>query len=91
MKVTSTEFRKNLFQIVERVLQGELVEVAHKGRLIRLVPENKPLKLSRLVQRDTINGTAEDLARAQGQLDEELRASWEGKWDSQQSPTLTRT
>src|ERR1019366_8416044 len=65
MKVTSTEFRKNLFQIVERVLQGELVEVAHKGRLIRLVPENKPLKISRLVQRDTINGTPEDLERAQ--------------------------
>src|ERR1017187_7308121 len=50
-KVTSTEFRKNLFQIVERVLQGELVEVAHKGRLIRLVPVNKPSKLSRLVKR----------------------------------------
>ena len=38
MKVTSTEFRKNLFQIVERALQGEFVEVAHKGRLVRLVP-----------------------------------------------------
>ena len=82
MKVTSTEFRKNLFQIVERVLQGELVEVAHKGRLIHLVPENKPSKLSRLVKRDTINGTLEDLDRAQQQLDEELRASWENKWDN---------
>jgi antitoxin (DNA-binding transcriptional repressor) of toxin-antitoxin stability system len=73
MKVTSTAFRKNLFQIVERALQGELVEVAHKGRLIRLVPENKPSKLSRLVERDTINGTLEDLDRAQQQLDDELR------------------
>ena len=36
MKVTSTAFRKNLFQFVERGLQGELVEVAHKGRLIHL-------------------------------------------------------
>ena len=91
MKVTSTEFRKNLFQIVERVLQGELVEVAHKGRLIRLVPENKPSKLSRLLQRDTINGTLEDLERAQQQLDEELRASWDSKWDNKRSPTSTRT
>ena len=71
MKVTSTEFRKNLFQIVERVLQGELVVVAHKGRLIRLVPENKPSKISRLLQRDTINGSLEDLEVAQRQLDEE--------------------
>jgi prevent-host-death family protein len=82
MKVTSTEFRKNLFQIVERVLQGELVEVAHKGRLIRLVPENKPTKVSRLIQRDTISGTLEDLDLAQRQLDEELQASFESKWDN---------
>ena len=73
MKVTSTAFRKNLFQILERALQGELVEVAHKGPLIRLVPENKTGKLSRLIQRDTINGTLEDLERAQQQLDDELR------------------
>ena len=73
MKVTSTAFRKNLFQIVERAPQGELVEVAHKGHLIRLVPENKPGKLSRLIQRDTINGTLEDLEQAQQQLDDELR------------------
>ena len=91
MKVTSTEFRKNLFQIVERVLQGELAEVAHKGRLIRLVPEDKPGTLSRLVQRDTINGTLGDLERAQQELDAELRASWESKWDNQASPTSTRT
>ncbi len=91
MKVTSTEFRRNLFQIVERVLQGELVEVAHKGRVIRLVPEDKPSKLSRLVRRDTIAGTFEDLERAQRELDDELRTSWESKWDSRQSPTSTRT
>ena len=80
MKVSSTEFRKNLFQIVERVLQGDLVEVAHKGRLIHLVPEDKPSKMSRLVQRDTINGTPEDLERGQQQLDDEVRNSWETKW-----------
>ena len=38
MRVTSTEFRADLFQIVERALQGELVEFAHDGRVVRLVP-----------------------------------------------------
>ncbi len=80
MKLSTTEFRKNLFQIVDRVLQGELVEVAHKGRLIRLVPEDKPGKMSRLVQRDTINGTPEDLERGQQQLDDEMRNAGENKW-----------
>jgi prevent-host-death family protein len=82
MRVSSTEFRKNLFQIVERVLQGELVEVAHKGRLIRLVPQNKPTKLSRLTQRETISGTFEELELAQRQLEEEIRASLESNWDN---------
>ena len=75
MKVTSTEFRKNLFQIVERALQGELVDVDHKGCLVRLVRVDKPSKMSRLVPRDTINGTPEDLDRGQRQLDAELRSS----------------
>lgn len=79
MKVTSTEFRKNLFQIVDRVLQGEFVEVAHKGRLIRLVPGDRPSKMSRLVQRNTIQGTYEDLERAQQELDREMRTSWDNK------------
>jgi prevent-host-death family protein len=80
MKVTSTEFRKNLFQIVERAMQGEFVEVAHKGRLVRLVPVEKPSKMSRLIQRDTIRGTLEDLDHGQRQLDAEMLTSWEEKW-----------
>ena len=80
MKVTSTEFRKNLFQLVERALQGEFVEVAHKGRLVRLVPGDKPSKMSRLVKRDTIHGTPRDLDRGQKQLDAEMRTLWDAKW-----------
>ncbi len=80
MKVTSTEFRKNLFQIVERALQGEFIEVAHKGRIVRLIPEVKTSKMARLVPRDTICGTIADLEKAQAELDLEMRTSWEEKW-----------
>ena len=80
MKVTSTEFRKNLFQIVERALQGEFIEVAHKGRLVRLVPGDKPGKLARLIPRDTISGTLADLDQAQNELDSQMQHAWEGKW-----------
>jgi len=81
VKVTSTEFRKNLFQIVERAIQGEFVEVLHKGRIVRLVPGDRPSKMSRLIQRDTIQGTFEDLDRGQRQLDDEMRTAWDEKWD----------
>jgi antitoxin (DNA-binding transcriptional repressor) of toxin-antitoxin stability system len=64
MKLSSTEFRKDLFKICERALRGESVEVLHKGRSLRLVPSEKLTKISRLVQRQTINGTPEDLEHA---------------------------
>lgn len=80
MKVTTTELRKNLFRIVERALNGEFIEVAHKGRLVRLVPDDKPGKISRLIPRDTIVGSPEDLDRAQAELDAEMSARWEEKW-----------
>ena len=64
MKVSSTESRK-------RALQGEFVEVAHKGRLV-----------ARLIARDTITGTLADLDQAQDELDSQMRSSWEQKWAS---------
>ena len=81
MKLSSTEFRKNLFQVCERALQGEPVEVSHKGRSLRLVPSDKPTKMSRLIHRQTINGTPEDLADALEQLNAGIAAAGESKWD----------
>lgn len=80
VKVTTTQFRRNLFQLVDRALQGDVVEVMHKGKVIRLVSAEKPSKMSRLVQRDTICGTLDDLDRGQQELDDKMRTSWENKW-----------
>ncbi len=80
MKVTSTKFRQNLFQIVERALHGEFIEVAHKGRIVRLIAADQPGKMARLVKRDTICGTADDLEKAQQELEAEIQLSWDQKW-----------
>jgi prevent-host-death family protein len=69
MTVTPTDFRKNLFQLLERALNGELIEIVHKNRTIRLVPAERRSKLSRLVRRNTLKGEPEDfdqLLRVQG-------------------------
>jgi antitoxin (DNA-binding transcriptional repressor) of toxin-antitoxin stability system len=80
VQITSTEFRKNLFQIIERALRGEFIEVTHKGRVVRLSAGEQPSKLSRLVARDTIRGSIDDLEAGQRALDDEMRESWEAKW-----------
>jgi hypothetical protein len=47
--------------------------------LVRPAGERKPTKPSRLVVRDTIVGTLDDLDRGQQKLDEEMRTAWEDK------------
>jgi hypothetical protein len=39
---------KNLFQLVDQALDGDLVEVTHKGKTIRRVPDTQGSKLDRL-------------------------------------------
>lgn len=80
--VTATDFRKNLFQLVERALHGELIEIVHKNRTIRLTPTEPESKLSRLVQRDTLNCTPEEFDQAVRAQDDEMLRQWEQKWQT---------
>jgi antitoxin (DNA-binding transcriptional repressor) of toxin-antitoxin stability system len=52
MTVTASQLRENIYRILDAVLEtGVPVEVRRKGKLIRIVPEQKPSKLSRLHKR----------------------------------------
>jgi antitoxin (DNA-binding transcriptional repressor) of toxin-antitoxin stability system len=82
MTVTTTDFRKHLFQLVERALNGELIEIVHKNRTLRLAPTQPASKLSRLVRRDTLNCTPDEFEQAERAQDEQLRQEWERKWQS---------
>ena len=82
MTVTATGFRKNLFQLVERALNGELIEIIHKNRTIRLAPTEPKSKMSRLVRRDTLNCTPDEFDNAVRAQDYEMRQQWEQKWQS---------
>jgi antitoxin (DNA-binding transcriptional repressor) of toxin-antitoxin stability system len=81
--VTITEFRKNLFKLVERVIAGESVEFVHQGTTIRLIiPEVRSSKLDRLTPRQISNPEmAEDEQRAaERKLQVEIHAELEKDW-----------
>ena len=80
MTVTATDFRKNLFQLVERALNGELIEIVHKNRTIRLTPAERNSKLSRLVQRDTLKCAPDEFDRLLQAQNDEMRQEWDQKW-----------
>jgi antitoxin (DNA-binding transcriptional repressor) of toxin-antitoxin stability system len=85
MKVTISEFRKNLFKLVERVISGETVEFVHNGTTIRLiVPEGQSSsKLDRLTPRQTTNPMSEKQQRAaEKKLQAEMWAEIEKDWSA---------
>ncbi|MGI9071196.1 MAG: hypothetical protein ACR2JB_07725 [Bryobacteraceae bacterium] len=66
-----------MFQLVEKALAGEFVEVSHRGRTLRLVPEKPASKLSRLQNMNVIVGTPDELDETLNKLSSETQANWE--------------
>jgi len=59
MEVPITQFRRKLFDIVNRAFEGDEVWVTHKGRRFRIVPEHQSgNRLSRITPLDVINPKA---------------------------------
>jgi len=79
MKVTITEFRKELFKLVERAIAGETAEFVHRDQTIRLViPEGRTSRLDRLTPRQITNPDApEDAERVlQTEMWQEIERDW---------------
>ncbi len=78
MDVTITEFRRNLFTLVEQALGGIEVHVTHKGKGFTLKPDGPPPdKLSRITPMDIILG---DLEEAHDILMKEIQEEWAKDW-----------
>jgi hypothetical protein len=62
MRVTASKLRENIYSILDQALEtGVPVEVVRKGKILKIVPEVKPDKLSRLKKRPNyIVGDPED-------------------------------
>jgi hypothetical protein len=85
MEVPITRFRREIFTLVNKALDGSEVWVSHKGRRLKLVPEGRPAsRLSRITPMEIIN-YAEGGLENTGLLEEMTRA-WEADWDRDFGP-----
>jgi antitoxin (DNA-binding transcriptional repressor) of toxin-antitoxin stability system len=83
MRVTITEFRNNLFKLVDKAIAGEPVEFVHQGATIRLtVPEGRMSKLDRLTPRQITNPdmTERQHRAAERRMRKEILAEIEKDW-----------
>ncbi|HYL36434.1 MAG TPA: hypothetical protein VEV17_11020 [Bryobacteraceae bacterium] len=62
MRVTASKLRENIYSILDQALEtGVPVEVIRKGKVLKIVPEMKPDRLSRLKKRHSLVGDPEDI------------------------------
>ncbi|HPI15712.1 MAG TPA: type II toxin-antitoxin system Phd/YefM family antitoxin [Spirochaetota bacterium] len=71
MKITATSFRKNLYALLDRVIEtGNPIDIERKGKIIRILAIEPKSKLSNLKKRDVINGNPEDI----------ISIDWSNEW-----------
>ncbi len=75
MAVSATQLRKDLFQTLDRALQGETIDVSYKGETILLKPKSGA-RLSKLVRRDTLMVNPDVIVESDRSLLGELEHKW---------------
>lgn len=79
MQVTITHLRQDLFNLVDRALEGETVQFKYKGMVFTIAPESKPSKLAKLTRQQVVPKKA-NLRQASRTLTKEMQAEWEKDW-----------
>ena len=84
MDVPITQFRRNIFELVNQALKGSEVWITHKGRRLKIVPEGGvPDKLSRITPMDILNPPDLDLndPALKAEMLAEMQKEWEKDWE----------
>jgi antitoxin (DNA-binding transcriptional repressor) of toxin-antitoxin stability system len=82
MEVPITQFRREIFDLMNRALLGERILVTYKGQRIRIVPEVDPTtRFERLTRLQVSNPEHPDLDDAD--MKAEMQAAWEKDWEDQ--------
>ncbi len=83
MEVPITQFRKEIFSLVNQALEGGEVWITHKGRRVRIVPESLSVsRLSRITPMAVLNPEASDLndPALKEERMAEMQKAWESDW-----------
>lgn len=79
MAIPISQFRREIFELVNRAAQGEEISFTHKGRLFRVCPEVPPTaRLERVTPLPVINPAAGGLD--QKDWKHEMIQAWERDW-----------
>ena len=79
MEVKISTFRRDLFKLVDRVIEGESLTITHRGHRIRVIPENPAISgIDALTPLQIVNPAAPDLDDPAWK--QEMIREWESDW-----------
>jgi antitoxin (DNA-binding transcriptional repressor) of toxin-antitoxin stability system len=84
MEVPITQFRRDIFSLVNQALDGGEIWVTHKGRRCKIVPEGKPAsRLSRITPMDVMVDPSLDTndPAFKAEMLDEIVKNWESDWE----------
>ena len=71
MKISPSALRKNIYNLLDQVLETNIpIEIERKGKILKIVPEQKTDKLKNLKKHNTITGDPMDL----------VHMDWSSEW-----------
>jgi len=74
--MTATVMRKNLFQVLDRAIQGETIEIVYKGSKLRVTSPASGSKLARAVRRHALLVDPQSIVESDAGLMEDLELQW---------------
>ena len=80
MARTITQFRRELFALADAALEGKTVEFVHRGKTLRVVPEEVPDKFARITPMPELIDENMDWEAVSRELLAEMEREWEKDW-----------
>lgn len=80
MEISITQFRREMFDLVEQALNGAEVWVVHNGRRFKIVPEKSPRsRLSRISPLEVLTPESPGVEKS---LRDEMVRAWQKDWST---------
>ena len=73
MRITASKLRESVYNLLDQVLEsGVPLEIERKGRVLKIVPDQRRTILDRVIRRDYIVGNPDDI----------VSVDWTAEWNA---------
>lgn len=80
MSVTATQFRKQVFIMLDKAIQGQPIEIRYKDTLLKVIPIGGQSKLARAKRQNALLVDSDSIVHSDGELVQQIESDLEAGW-----------